>query len=209
MKLSEARKDKYRKLAKENSYRSRAVYKLSQLNKSYNILRAGMNIVDIGAAPGGWLQIASQITGPKGKVVGIDIKEIEPIPNVITIVGDIVDKISIDKIIDSLDGRKADLVLSDLAPNISGLWEMDHLKQIELTKKAIEVTKIILKENGNAIYKVFQGSETNDFTNYLKGLFENMIIAKPDASRSKSSEMYLVCKRFKPKKIKDEATNQE
>ncbi|MDQ4074283.1 MAG: RlmE family RNA methyltransferase [Thermoproteota archaeon] len=209
MKLSEARKDKYRKLAKENSYRSRAVYKLSQLNKSYNILRAGMNIVDIGAAPGGWLQIASHITGPKGKVVGIDIKEIEPIPNVTTIVGDIENKTSIDKIIKALDGRKADLVLSDLAPNISGLWEMDHLKQIELTKKAIEATRMILKENGSAIYKVFQGSETNDFTNYLKGLFANVILAKPDASRSKSSEMYLVCKRFSQKKIKQETVNRE
>lgn len=198
MKLTDARKDQYRKLAKENMYRSRAVYKLSQINKSHHILKEGMKVVDIGAAPGGWLQITSKITGPHGTTIGIDLKEIEPIPNVITIVGNIEDKEDINRLINIVKG-KADVVLSDLAPNVSGLWEMDQLKQIDLTKKALEFTKMVLKENGCALYKVFQGENTTEFINYLKEFFLKVIITKPDASRKQSSEIYVVCKRYKKK----------
>ncbi len=201
MKLTDARKDQYRKLAKENMYRSRAVYKLSQINKSHHILKEGMKVVDIGAAPGGWLQITSKITGPQGTTIGIDLKEIVPIPNVITIVGNIEDQNDVNKLINIING-KADVVLSDLAPNVSGLWEMDQLKQIDLTKKALEFTKIVLKENGCALYKVFQGENTTEFLNYLKEFFLNVIITKPDASRKQSSEIYVVCKRYKKKQDK-------
>ena len=198
MKLSDARKDQYRKLAKENMYRSRSVYKLVQINKSHHILKEGMKVVDIGAAPGGWLQIASKITGTRGTTIGIDLKEIAPIPNVITIVGNIENKDDINKLIQLVNG-KADVVLSDLAPNVSGLWEMDQLKQIDLTKNALEFTKTVLKENGCALYKVFQGENTSELINYLKEFFLNVIITKPDASRKQSSEIYVVCKRFKKK----------
>ncbi len=198
MKLSDARKDQYRKLAKENMYRSRSVYKLVQINKSHHILKEGMKVVDIGAAPGGWLQIASKIAGSRGTTIGIDLKEIAPIPNVITIVGNIENKDDINKLIQLING-KADVVLSDLAPNVSGLWEMDQLKQIDLTKNALEFTKTVLKENGCALYKVFQGENTSELINYLKEFFLNVIITKPDASRKQSSEIYVVCKRFKKK----------
>jgi 23S rRNA (uridine2552-2'-O)-methyltransferase len=198
MKLSDARKDQYRKLAKENMYRSRSVYKLVQINKSHHILKEGMKVVDIGAAPGGWLQIASKIAGTRGTTIGIDLKEIAPIPNVITIVGNIENKDDIHKLIQLING-KADVVLSDLAPNVSGLWEMDQLKQIDLTKNALEFTKTVLKENGCALYKVFQGENTSELINYLKEFFLNVIITKPDASRKQSSEIYVVCKRFKQK----------
>jgi len=197
LKLADARRDPYRKLAKENSYRSRAVYKLSQLNKSHNILKPGMKIVDIGAAPGGWLQFASKISGSKGKVIGIDIKEIEPISNVIIINGNVEDEQTVTLLSKYLEG-KADIVLSDLAPNVSGLWEMDHLKQIDLTMKAVEITKKILKVNGNALYKVFQGEATSEFITYVKSIFSAVHITKPDASRKQSSEIYLLCKQFNP-----------
>jgi 23S rRNA (uridine2552-2'-O)-methyltransferase len=200
MKLSDARKDQYRKLAKENMYRSRSVYKLVQINKSHHILKEGMKVVDIGAAPGGWLQIASKIAGTRGTTIGIDLKEIAPIPNVITIVGNIENKDDIHKLIQLING-KADVVLSDLAPNVSGLWEMDQLKQIDLTKNALEFTKTVLKENGCALYKVFQGENTSELINYLKEFFLNVIITKPDASRKQSSEIYVVCKRFKQKTV--------
>jgi 23S rRNA (uridine2552-2'-O)-methyltransferase len=196
MKLSDARKDQYRKLAKENMYRSRSVYKLVQINKSHHILKEGMKVVDIGAAPGGWLQIASKIAGTRGTTIGIDLKEIAPIPNVITIVGNIENKDDINKLIQLING-KADVVLSDLSPNVSGLWEMDQLKQIDLTKNALEFTKTVLKENGCALYKVFQGENTSELINYLREFFLNVIITKPDASRKQSSEIYVVCKRFK------------
>jgi 23S rRNA (uridine2552-2'-O)-methyltransferase len=197
LKLADARRDPYRKLAKENSYRSRAVYKLSQLNKSHHILRQGMKIVDIGAAPGGWLQFASKIAGNKGKVIGIDVKEIEPISNVIIINGNVEDVQMVTLLSKYLEG-KADIVLSDLAPNVSGLWDMDHLKQIDLTMKAVEITKKILKSNGNALYKVFQGEATPEFITHVKSIFSAVHITKPDASRKQSSEIYLLCKQFNP-----------
>ena len=197
MKLADARRDPYRKLAKENNYRSRAVYKLSQLNKSHHILKQGMKIVDIGAAPGGWLQFASKISGSKGKVIGIDVKEIEPISNVIIINGNVEDEQTVTLLSKYLEG-KADIVLSDLAPNVSGLWEMDHLKQIDLTMKAVEITKKILKVNGNALYKVFQGEATPEFITHVKSIFSAVHITKPDASRKQSSEIYLLCKQFNP-----------
>ena len=197
LKLADAKKDQYRRLAKENSYRSRAVYKLLQINKSYHILKNGMKVVDIGAAPGGWLQFASKITGKNGLVIGIDLKDIEAIPNVITIKGDVEDKETLALIVEFLGG-KADLVLSDLAPNVSGLWEIDHLKQIDLTRKAVEITKKILREEGNALYKVFQGEATSEFISDTRKNFSEVILTKPDASRKQSSELYLLCKKHKP-----------
>jgi 23S rRNA (uridine2552-2'-O)-methyltransferase len=196
LKLADAKKDQYRRLAKENSYRSRAVYKLLQINKSYHILKNGMKVVDIGAAPGGWLQFASKITGKNGLVIGIDLKDIEAIPNVITIKGDVEDKETLALILEFLGG-KADLVLSDLAPNVSGLWEIDHLKQIDLTRKAVEITKKILREEGNALYKVFQGEAISEFISDTRKNFSEVILTKPDASRKQSSELYLLCKKHK------------
>lgn len=200
LKLADAKKDQYRRLAKENSYRSRAVYKLLQINKSYHILKNGMKVVDIGAAPGGWLQFASKITGKNGLVIGIDLKNIEAIPNVITIKGDVEDKQTLALILEFLGG-KADLVLSDLAPNVSGLWEIDHLKQIDLTRKAVEITKKILREEGNALYKVFQGEATSEFISDTRKNFSEVILTKPDASRKQSSELYLLCKKHKLKEM--------
>ena len=202
MKLSDARKDQYRKLARENLYRSRAVYKLSQINKSHHILKEGIKVVDIGAAPGGWLQIVSKIVGPRGMAVGIDLKEIEPIPNVTTVVGNIENTEDVDKLIRILgNSGKVDVVLSDLAPNVSGLWEMDQLKQIDLSKKALEFAKMVLKDNGSALFKVFQGENSSEFIKDLKSDFLNVIITKPDASRKQSSEFYVVCKRYRRKPI--------
>ena len=205
MKLSDARKDHYRKLAKENMYRSRAVYKLSQINKSHHILKEGMKVVDIGAAPGGWLQIASKIIGPYGTIIGIDLKKIEPIPNVITIVGNIENEEDINNLLKIING-KVDVVLSDLSPNVSGLWEMDQLKQIDLSKKALEFTKKVLRENGSALFKVFQGENSADFIKELKNFFINVIITKPDASRKQSSEVYVICKKYR-KKIEEFKTS--
>ncbi len=154
-----------------------------------------MKVVDIGAAPGGWLQLVSKISGPQGKIIGIDLKEIEPIPNVTTIVGNIENKDDVDKLIALLNG-KADIVLSDLSPNVSGLWEIDQLRQINLTEKALEFTKIVLKERGYALYKVFQGENTSELINRLKDNFQDVSITKPDASRKQSSEIYALCKKF-------------
>ena len=159
-----------------------------------------MKVVDIGAAPGGWLQFASKITGESGLVIGVDLKDIEPIPNVITLKRDVQDKETLALILKILGG-KADLVLSDLAPNVSGLWEIDHLKQIDLTRRAVDITRKILRQEGNALYKVFQGEATSEFISEIRKIFSEVIITKPDASRKQSSELYLLCKKHKLTKM--------
>src|SRR5919201_4334631 len=125
MKLSDARKDYYRKLAKDHGYRSRSAYKLEQLNNSYHILRPSYKVIDFGCAPGGWLQVILKEVGPSGKVVGIDIQDIKPIRGVIILHADIEDDTIPDSILRVMNS-KADVVLSDLAPNVSGIWDIDQ-----------------------------------------------------------------------------------
>src|SRR5262245_44427024 len=153
MRLADARKDHYRKLAKDQGLRARSAYKLQQLNTSHRIITKGSKVVDIGCAPGGWLQIATRIVGPTGKVVGIDLKPVDPVPNAQILQGDIEDPEMIREISRLLDG-KADAVLSDLAPNVSGIWDIDHARQISLTQTALRFAASTLREGGNGVFKV-------------------------------------------------------
>jgi 23S rRNA (uridine2552-2'-O)-methyltransferase len=196
MKYIESKKDQFRKLAREEGYRSRSAYKLIQLNNSYKILRKGFVVVDIGCAPGGWLQVALNEVGRKGKVIGVDLKKVEPLDNVFLIQ----DSIESDGMVNSIlkiTNSKVDVVLSDLSPNVSGNWELDHARQIDLTKNAITLSKKITKKNGKLVLKVFQGDMLNELINELKNEFKKVIIAKPTASRQVSSELYLVCMDYK------------
>lgn len=196
MKYIESKKDQFRKLAREEGYRSRSAYKLIQLNNSYKILRKGFVVVDIGCAPGGWLQVALNEVGRKGKVIGVDLKKVEPLDNVFLIQ----DSIESDGMVNSIlknTNSKVDVVLSDLSPNVSGNWELDHARQIDLTKNAITLSKKITKKNGKLVLKVFQGDMLNELINELKNEFKKVIIAKPTASRQVSSELYLVCIDYK------------
>ena len=196
MKYTESKKDQFRKLAREEGYRSRSAYKLIQLNNSYKILRKGFAVIDIGCAPGGWLQVALNEVGRKGKVIGVDLKKVEPLDNVFLIQ----DSIESDGMVNSIlkiTNSKVDVVLSDLAPNVSGNWELDHARQIDLTKNAIALSRKITKKNGKLVLKVFQGDMLNELINDLKTEFKKVIIAKPTASRQVSSELYLVCMDYK------------
>jgi 23S rRNA (uridine2552-2'-O)-methyltransferase len=196
MKLSDAKKDYYRKLAKDKGYRSRSAYKLEQMNDSYHIFRPFDRVVDLGCAPGGWLQITRKEVGSSGKVVGIDLQEVKPIEGAIILRHDIGDHRIVERILKVLNS-KADVVLSDLAPNISGIWEIDHARQISLTRSAFAVAGKVLKKEGVAIFKVFEGELLNEFKIELKNKFDRVLLSKPDASRQKSSEFYLVCLKFK------------
>jgi 23S rRNA (uridine2552-2'-O)-methyltransferase len=196
MKLSDAKKDYYRKLAKDKGYRSRSAYKLEQMNDSYHIFRPFDRVVDLGCAPGGWLQITRKEVGSSGKVVGIDLQEVKPIEGAIILRHDIGDHRIVERILKVLNS-KADVVLSDLAPNISGIWEIDHARQISLTRSAFAVAGKVLKKEGVAIFKVFEGELLNEFKIELKNNFDRVLLSKPDASRQKSSEFYLVCLKFK------------
>src|SRR5919198_779812 len=136
MRLADARRDQYRRLAKDQGYRARSAYKLLQLNSSYHILKKGSKVIDLGCAPGGWLQVATKEVGQAGKVVGIDLKPVEKIAGAVVLEGSIEDPAMLEKIAGILGG-KADIIFSDLAPNVSGVWDIDHARQISLSMIAL------------------------------------------------------------------------
>lgn len=197
MRLIDARRDQYRRLAKDQGYRARSAYKLLQLNSSYRILKKGSKVVDLGCAPGGWLQVATKEVGQAGKVVGIDLKPVEPVPGATVLEGSIEDPAMLEKIAGILDGGKADVVLSDLAPNVSGMWDVDHARQISLSTIALGFARQILRAGGSAVFKVFEGDMLNEFRAELKKSFGRVFLSKPSASRQESSELYIVCLDFK------------
>jgi 23S rRNA (uridine2552-2'-O)-methyltransferase len=195
MRLSEARKDYYRRRAKEEGYKSRAAYKLLEAIKRYNLIRPGDRVLDLGAAPGGWLQVASAAAGPRGLVVGIDISPIEvEAENVRTLRMDVADARVVGAVTEML-GRRADVMLSDISPRISGVWELDQYKQIDLTLRSISLGDELLRPGGNAMFKVFQGERFSEAEREARARYEFVSIMKPAASRSASSEMYLLCLR--------------
>ena len=197
MKLTDSKKDQFRRLARDQGYRSRSAFKLKQINQSYRILNKGDCIVDIGCAPGGWMQIALSEVGTKGKVIGVDIKKIEPLSNAFIIQGNIEDEHITDNIL-KISNSCVDVVLSDLSPNVSGNWELDHARQIDLTRNALRLSSIILKKRGKAVFKVFQGDMLNELVVELKKKFKKVILTKPNASRQVSSEIYLICIDYNP-----------
>jgi len=192
MKLADSKKDQFRRLAREQGYRSRSAFKLKQINESYKILNRGNCVVDLGCAPGGWIQIALSEVGPKGKVIGIDIKKIEPLTKAFFIQGNIQDEEIINSIL-KFSNSSVDVVLSDLSPNVSGNWDLDHARQIDLTRTALKLSNKILKKDGKVVLKVFQGDMLNELIDELKKEFKKIIITKPNASRQTSSEIYLIC----------------
>jgi 23S rRNA (uridine2552-2'-O)-methyltransferase len=196
--LQERKRDYYYKKAKEEKYRSRAAYKLFEAAQKYHFIKYGDVVVDLGAAPGGWVQAARKIVGGKGFVLGVDLKPIEPFPqsNVKTIIGDITEEEVIEQILRMLP-RKADAVISDASPNISGIWEVDHARQIDLAQHALKIAMETLRPPGNFFVKVFQGDLLDDFIKKMKKHFEIVKIVKPKASRAKSSEIFLLGMRLK------------
>lgn len=192
MRLADARRDQYRRMAKDKGYRARSAYKLLQINKSYNILKEGDKVVDLGCAPGGWLQVAINEIGLSGKVVGLDLKPVEPVAGVTILQGSIEDPNMLSKISKIL-GCKADVVLSDLAPNVSGIWDIDHARQLSLSTIAFGFAQHMLRAGGSAVFKVFEGEMLSKFRSELRNSFGKVILSKPSASRQESSELYIVC----------------
>jgi 23S rRNA (uridine2552-2'-O)-methyltransferase len=198
MRLQDARRDHYRRLAKDQGYRSRAAYKLKQLNDSYRILRRGHRVIDVGCAPGGWVQVATKEVGPEGRVVGIDLKPVEPVPGAVILQGSIDDPAAMRQLVETLGGSGvADVVLSDLAPNVSGMWEVDHARQIDLTRSALALARQVLREGGSAVFKVFEGEFLKELRDEMGRSFAKVLVSKPTASRQESSELYLVCLNFR------------
>ncbi len=197
MRLEDAKKDHYRKLAKELGYRSRSAFKLIELNKKYNLIKSNDNILDFGAAPGGWLQVSSKLVMPKGRVIGVDLLPITPVGENVTIFqGDIREKEVIERILHAGEG-KMDVVLSDMAPNISGIWKIDHNNQIDLTMLIIDRFPELLEKNGRCLLKAFDGPRLKSLENNLKESFKNVKLIKPKVSRNASSELYISCRGFR------------
>jgi 23S rRNA (uridine2552-2'-O)-methyltransferase len=201
------RKDEfYYKKAKAENYRSRSTYKLIQANEKYGFIKLRDVVVDLGAAPGGWIQAARKMTAKHGFVLGVDLKPIEPFTQeyIRTIVADLTEPDIAEQILSFLP-RRPDVVLCDAAPNVTGVWEVDHACQIDLANKAMEIAKKLLKPGGNFFVKVFQGDLLDEFKQNVKDTFEEVKIVKPPASRSKSSEEYLLALGLKSSKADDVA----
>ena len=193
MRLSEARKDYYRKRAKEEGYKSRAAFKLLEAIKKYKLIKPGDRVVDMGAAPGGWLQVASQAVGTTGIVVGVDLSPIDvEMDNTHTLKMDINDP-KLSETVKELLQRPADVLLSDLSPKISGVWDLDQYRQIDLTIKSLTVGDELLRPGGNAMFKVFEGERFTEAEQEARKRYKFVAIMKPAASRNESSEMYLLC----------------
>lgn len=191
--LQDRKRDYYYKKAKEEKYRSRAAYKLLQTVKKYRFIKEGDVVLDLGAAPGGWLQAARNSVGSEGYVLGVDLKSVEPFEeeNVRTILGDINDEETLHEILGLLP-READAVTSDASPNISGVWEVDHARQMGLALRALEIALETLRPSGGFFVKVFQGDMLDDFTKKVKNHFQQVRVVKPEASRGKSSELFIL-----------------
>jgi len=191
--IKKRRKDYYYRKAKEEKFRSRAAYKLLQAVKKYRFIKSGDIVVDLGAAPGGWIQAARKIVGETGFILGVDLKPIEPFDedNILTIVADITDPKTVEQI-KTLLPKPADAVISDVSPKISGIWEVDHARQIDLAICSMKISKHILKPKGNFFVKVFEGDMFQNFVDKMKNSFSTVRIVKPKASRAKSSEIYVL-----------------
>jgi len=196
--MHERRNDHYHQRAKEEGYRSRASYKLKQIQRRFGVFDGARHVLDLGAAPGGWLQVAAEYVEEDGLVVGVDLDEIKPLwaPNVVTVVGDMRDPEVQETVMGLFDG-KADVVLSDMAPDVIGDWSVDQYRQIDLARTALRVADRLLKRDGWFVVKIFQGGEHQRFIKEVEAMFEYVKNYKPKASRKQSAERYIVARGLK------------
>ena len=192
MRLHEARRDHYRRMAREQGFRSRSAYKLKELNKSYRIIGPGFYVLDLGCAPGGWTQVAARLAGNRGRVLGVDKSYVEEMDGAEFMRGDVTDD-GIEGEIAEFFGRKVDAVICDLSPKITGNWSVDHAVQVSLNYDCARIMGGILGFKGNALFKVFDGDYSAEFRDFLRKKFARVKPTKPQASRKPSSELYFVC----------------
>ncbi len=190
--LDEHFSDRFVLQAQQEGYRSRACYKLLEINKKDRLLKQGMTVIDLGAAPGSWSQIAANLVGHKGKVVALDILDMDPIPDVDFVLGDFREDAVLEALMAIIDSRPVDLVMSDMAPNTSGVKAIDQPRSIHLCELALELALLVLKPGGNMVIKVFHGEGFEEFLRSCRQSFTKVVSRKPEASRNRSREIYLV-----------------
>jgi 23S rRNA (uridine2552-2'-O)-methyltransferase len=186
--------DPYVLLAKKEGYRSRAAYKLMELDERDHLLKPGMTVLDLGAAPGGWTQVAAKKIGPSGVLAAFDILPMDPVHGAIFIQGDFREDTALTQLDTALQGRPVDLVISDMAPNISGIGVTDQARSMLLAELALEFSCQHLKPGGNFLVKVFQGDGFDDFVREMRKYFSQVLVRKPKASRDRSTEVYMLGK---------------
>lgn len=195
--LARQHRDPYVKQAQKEGWRSRAVYKLQEIDVRDRLLRPGMTVVDLGAAPGGWSQYVKQRVGPSGRVLALDILPMEPVAGVECLQGDFTEQPVLDLLIARIGGRPVDLVIADLAPNISGIASADQARAMHLAELALEFADKTLRPGGDFLVKTFQGAGFQEFHRALQQRFAKLVARKPKASRAESREVYLLGKGFK------------
>lgn len=188
--------DKWSQKAAAEGYRARSVYKLMELDERHRLLAPGMTVLDLGAAPGSWLQYESEAVGPGGKVIGIDLTPIAPIANnVFTYRHDLMDIPGVRKIVESHGVKQVDLILSDAAPNTSGVADIDQWRSVELTRSIMDTAIAMLRPGGKAVAKIFRGADFDEFVNTVKKQFRMMKVVHVKATRDRSKEVYLVVRK--------------
>lgn len=195
--LKEHFDDVYVKKAQEDGWRSRAAYKLLEIQEKDQLIRSGMTVLDLGAAPGGWSQVAAKLAGDNGLVIASDILEMDPIAGVEFLQGDFREQEVYQQLLDIIKNRPVDLVISDMAPNMSGMNAVDQPRAMYLCELALEMSQQVLKKNGYFLVKVFQGEGFDEYRKQIQQSFTKLITRKPDASRARSKEVYLLAKGFR------------
>ncbi|MBR9912930.1 MAG: 23S rRNA (uridine(2552)-2'-O)-methyltransferase RlmE [Gammaproteobacteria bacterium] len=188
--------DQYVKQSQQDGYRSRASYKLLELNKKDKVIKAGDTVLDLGAAPGGWSQVAAKLVGLKGRVIASDILPMDSLANVEFIQGDFTEDEIFEQLLAQLGKGKADVVISDMAPNMSGMADVDQPRAMYLVELALDMARATLKPNGFFVAKVFQGEGFDELVKDARTSFKSVLIRKPDSSRARSREVFVVAKGF-------------
>jgi 23S rRNA (uridine2552-2'-O)-methyltransferase len=194
--LSRHLSDPFVKQAQKDGYRSRSAYKLIELNEKDKLIRPGMRIMDLGSAPGGWSQVAGKLAGDRGRVLATDILSMDELKNVDFIQGDFTEDAVVQRVLDWLAGARFDLIISDIAPNITGIDSADQARSIYFLELALDTVRKTLKPGASFVAKMFQGSGSDQYLRELRTHFAKVLIRKPAASRKESREVYLVAKGF-------------
>ncbi|MDG4595129.1 MAG: 23S rRNA (uridine(2552)-2'-O)-methyltransferase RlmE [Candidatus Contendobacter sp.] len=189
--------DEYVKRAQREGYRSRAVYKLLEIDEKDRLLRPGLTVVDLGAAPGGWSQLAARLVGERGVVIALDILPMEPLPDVTFVEGDFREAMVLERLLATLNGRPVDLVISDMAPNTSGIKAVDQPRGMYLAELALDFARRALRPGGDFLTKAFQGDGFDAFLRELRAAFATVAVRKPRASRARSAEQYLLARNYR------------
>ena len=196
------KRDSWRRQAKASGYRARSAFKLKQIQERFGLLREGDIILDVGCHPGGWAQVATELVGENGWVIGVDLEACQPVEGSILLVGDITDPHTQQRVLEELDNRPLNSIISDISPNITGKWDMDQAVAMTLVALVYDFSLPLLTKGGSFVTKLFQGVGVEELIQVVKPYFSDVRRSYPHASRNSSSEVYLICRNFMPWKFK-------